>query len=147
MITSEQGWKEVHGIAWQLGRLARTAKISGSRPCAAICVGVAIGCFATNSLAQDAFKRLKASEIKKTIAGKVITDGPHWADRFAPNGTVESIMQGQLQKGRWSVHGSNLCLAYPGAKAEECFEVWRSGQRVEYRRDGVLVAQGTLVNQ
>ncbi|SPD46677.1 Protein (Secreted)corresponding to a gene involved in the response to chromate [Cupriavidus neocaledonicus] len=98
-------------------------------------------------MAQDVFRHLNASEVKKTIAGKVVTDGPHWADRFAPDGTVESVMQGQLQKGRWSVRGNNLCLAYPGAKAEECFEVWRYGRIIEYRRDGVLEAQGTLVNQ
>jgi len=52
-----------------------------------------------------------------------------------------------VQKGRWSVRGSNLCLAYPSAKAEECFEVWRYGQMIEYRRDGVLLAQGKLVIQ
>ncbi|ABF13057.1 MULTISPECIES: hypothetical protein [Cupriavidus] len=113
----------------------------------AVCAGIAITSSATAATAQDVFRHLKASEIKRTISGKVITDGPHWADKFASDGTVESIMQGQVQKGRWSVRGSNLCLAYPSAKAEECFEVWRYGQMIEYRRDGVLLAQGKLVIQ
>nr|WP_315595026.1 hypothetical protein [uncultured Cupriavidus sp.] len=118
-----------------------------NRVLSALCAGIAIASSASAATAQDVSRHLKASEIKRTISGKVITDGPHWADKFASDGTVESVMQGQEQKGRWHVRGSNLCLTYPSAKAEECFEVWRYGQMSEYRRDGVLVAQGKLVNQ
>ena len=129
--------KLMSGRGWTKSRLPR----------ARICVGIAMLCTITSVLAQEVFKHLSAAEIKKTITGKVVTDGPHWADSFARDGTVESVMQGQAQKGRWSVRGNNLCLAYASAKTEECYEVWRYGQMIEYRRDGVLVAQGKLVNQ
>lgn len=112
-----------------------------------ICAGIAMLCTINSVLAQEVFKHLSAAEIKQTITGKMVADGPHWADRFARDGTVESVMQGQAQKGHWSVRGSNLCLAYLNAKTEECFEVWRHGQMIEYRRDSQRIAQGTLGHQ
>ncbi|CAJ0884794.1 MULTISPECIES: hypothetical protein [Ralstonia] len=112
-------------------------------------MGVALLCVSTVAFAQSEFKHLSAAEIKKAIVGKKLTDGAHWSDKFMPDGTLESIMHGQVQNGRWSVRGGQLCMAYPERKktAEECYEVWRRGQVLEYRRDGVGIAQGDLVNK
>lgn len=106
-------------------------------------------CAANSALAEAGFKRLNAADIKKTIVGKTITDGTHWSDKFKVDGTVESIMHGQVLNGRWLVRGGELCLADSNAKAraEDCFEVWRSGRVIEYRRNGYGFAQGDLVNR
>jgi hypothetical protein len=110
---------------------------------------VAMLCTANSALAEEAFKRLNAAEIKKAIVGKTITDGTHWSDKFKADGTVESIMHGQVQGGRWSVRGGQLCIGDSNGKtrAEDCFEVWRSGRVIEYRRNGYGFAQGDLVNR
>lgn len=118
-------------------------------PSVRILGAVAVLCTVTSALAEEGFKRLNAAEIKKTIVGKTITDGTHWSDKFKPDGTVESIMHGQVQNGRWLVRGGELCLAdsHGKARAEDCFEVWRSGRVIEYRRNGYGFAQGDLVNR
>ncbi|MCY1335074.1 chromate efflux transporter [compost metagenome] len=70
-----------------------------------IWIGVAILCAATAALADGKFKRLSAGEIKKGLVGKVVTDGAHWSDKFKTDGTLESIMHGQIQQGRWRRSG------------------------------------------
>jgi hypothetical protein len=112
----------------------------------AVCAGIAITSSATAATAQDVFRHLKASEIKRTISGKVITDGPTGptnSHRTVPSNPSCGQAEGALE----CTCGSNLCLAYPSAKAESVSSVWRYGQMIEYRRDGVLLAQGKLVIQ
>lgn len=116
---------------------------------ASVLGAIAVPCTATSALAEDGFKRLSGAEIKKAIVGKTITDGTHWSDKFKPDGTVESIMHGQVQGGCWRVRGGELCMADSNGKAqaEDCFEVWRRGHAIEYRRNGNGFAQGDLVNR
>ncbi len=71
-----------------------------------LAIGAAISCSANGVLAEGAFKRLSAAEIRKTLIGKVVTDGFHWSDQFKANGSLESIMHGRIQKGRWKVRGN-----------------------------------------
>ncbi|MEF3062588.1 hypothetical protein V4C85_22290 [Ralstonia solanacearum] len=127
----------------------KTTSEQSRSPRAGICVGIAMLCATAPVLAEGAFRHLGAAEIKKAIVGKAVTDGAHWSDRFKPDGTVESIMHGQVQNGRWHVRGSELCMACPTGKttAEECFEVWRRDHVLEYRRNGTVIAQGELVNR
>lgn len=123
----------------------------GWLPSASIWVAITMLCTATSVWAEEGFKHLSAVEIKKAIVGKTLTDGPHWADKFKPDGTLESIMHGYVQQGHWSARRNALCMAYPNGKwkadAEECFEVWRRGHVLEYRRNGNVIAQGELVNR
>jgi len=116
-------------------------------PRASLWLGIAMLCTTTSVLAEDGFKRLNAAEIRKTIVGKTITDGTHWSDKFSSDGTVESIMHGQVLAGRWRVRGGELCIGDSKGKtqAENCFEVWRRGHAIEYRRNGNGFAQGDLV--
>jgi hypothetical protein len=108
-------------------------------------------CAAAPVLADEGFKHLSGAELKKAIVGKTITDGTHWSDKFKPDGTVESIMHGQVLGGRWRVRGGELCIGDSNGKgkrqAEDCFEVWRHGHAIEYRRNGNAFAQGDLVNR
>ncbi|MDO3505786.1 hypothetical protein [Ralstonia pseudosolanacearum] len=125
------------------GRAARWSPRASTRG------AIAVLCTATSALVEEGFKHLNAAEIKKAIVGETITDGTHWSDKFKSDGTVESIMHGQVQNGRWRVRGGELCIADSNGKAqaEECFEVWRSGRVIEYRRNGCGFAQGDLVNR
>jgi hypothetical protein len=96
--------------------------------------------------AADDFKRLAAAEIRATFTGKVITDESHWSDHFRPGGTLRSIILGQLELGTWKIDGDELCLTRMESKkaATQCYEIWLWKDRVEYRRDGVMVLEGVL---
>lgn len=124
-------------------------RAEGWLPRASIWAGIAMLCTATSVLAEEGFKHLSGAELKKAIVGKTITDGTHWSDKFKPDGTVESVMHGQVLGGRWRVRGGELCIADSNGKtqAEDCFEVWRRGHAIEYRRNGNGFAQGDLVNR
>ncbi|AVA38385.1 hypothetical protein C3Z06_31995 (plasmid) [Cupriavidus metallidurans] len=106
-------------------------------------------CFMSAALAEGAFKRLSAVEIKKGLVGKIVTDGAHWSDKFMPDGTLESIMHGRIQKGHWKLRGNDLCMTYSTDKKPEpeCYQVWRRQQLIEYRRDDVTIAEGELVDK
>lgn len=123
----------------------------GRLPCAIVWAGIAMLCTTTSVLADEGFKHLSGAELKKAIVGKTITDGTHWSDKFKPDGTVESVMHGQVLGGRWRVRGGEVGIADSNGKgkpqAEDCFEVWRHGHAIEYRRNGNGFAQGDLVNR
>lgn len=155
MITSEQTRDRASNLEWRAiagvpppaaaGWGYRRKRISR----ASIWIGVAILCATTAALADGEFKRLSAAEIKKGLVGKVVTDGAHWSDKFKADATLESIMHGQIQQGRWRLRGNDLCMTYSGRKenAEECYQVWRRQRLIEYRKDDVTIAEGELVDK
>ncbi|WP_236702194.1 hypothetical protein [Cupriavidus basilensis] len=155
MLTSEQVRDSAANPEWQtlavVPRLAAAETGPARTPMsrASLWIGVAILCSATATQAEGAFKRLSAVEIKKGIVGKVVTDGAHWSDKFKADGTLESIMHGQIQKGHWRLRNNDLCMTFStsNANAEECYQVWRHQQRIEYRRDDVTIAEGELADK
>ena len=94
------------------------------------------------------FKRLNATEIKARIIGKVVTDKVHWSDRYEPGGTLKAVDLGVLKPGTWKLEGNEMCVVRKAKKAvSECFEIWASGDEVEYRRDGITLTTGILGNK
>ncbi len=146
-VAGTSGWQS----AADASRLAAVGS-GGCRTamsCVSICIGIAMLGPVSEARAEGAFKRLSAAEIKKGLIGKVVTDGAHWSDRFKTNGALESIMHGQIQKGRWRLRGNDLCVTYSIRKenAEECYQVWRRQQVIEYRRDDVTIADGQMLDR
>lgn len=95
---------------------------------------------------ESKLRRLTAAEIRSEIIGRVITDDSHWSDTFQPDGVLKAYELGRLQIGSWKIADNELCLTRKQRKktATECYEIWLSNDRVEYRRDGVTVAEGFL---
>lgn len=98
--------------------------------------------------ADEAFKRLRGGEIRKAVTGKEITDNFHWSDRFFPNGTGRYTTLGRPKQGRWQVKDDMLCMVSHSRDSDktECFELWRSGNAVQYRlpENGPVMAEGDL---
>jgi len=95
--------------------------------------------------AAEEFQRLSAREIRAQIIGNVITDEAHWSHHFRPNGTLHSIVVSQLKQGTWKIHGHTLCLTLKTRQQDttnECYEVWRWKDHVEYRDNGATVMTG-----
>jgi len=102
------------------------------------------------SAAEDRLKQLDADQIVALVIGKAITDGAHWSDHFYKDGRLKSIELGETKRGNWTLEGKTLCLTRPlkeGKSDTECNEIWKSGSRVEYRRDGVTISEGELKDQ
>lgn len=101
---------------------------------------------ATYAIAADAkYRRLSAVGIRTTIIGKVVTDDAHWADRFMPDGTVDSHELGNSRPGSWAIERGELCITRKAKHpVKECFEIWVKSDEVEYRRDGVSVISGKI---
>jgi hypothetical protein len=98
--------------------------------------------------AGEPFKQLRASEIRKAITGKEITDNFHWSDRFFANGAGRYTTLGQPKEGTWQVKDDTLCMVGHSRHNEntECFELWRSGSTIQYRLpgNGPVMAEGDL---
>lgn len=100
------------------------------------------------AVAADTFKRLNAAEIRARIVGNVVTDGSHWSDRFEPDGTLKAVDLGVSKPGTWKLQGNKMCVIRKARKpATECFEIWISGDDVEYRRDGITLTWAVLRKQ
>ncbi|MGH1588577.1 hypothetical protein ACRBEV_09710 [Methylobacterium phyllosphaerae] len=84
--------------------------------------------------AGEAFRQLTASEIRARLVGKEVTDDVHRAYRFEPGGRLHVVSLGRARDARSRIDGNGLCL-----EADRCVQVWRAGNRVEFRRsDGTL---------
>jgi len=100
------------------------------------------------ALPASGFMRLNAAEIKARIIGKVVTDKAHWSDRYDPGGTLRAVDLGVSKPGTWKLEGSEMCVVRKAKKAvSECFEIWASGNEIEYRRYGITLTTGVLSNE
>lgn len=90
-------------------------------------------------------RQLSDAELRKHVIGHEITDGAHWADRYLSDGKAEGHSLGKAYAGTWRIEESELCLTKQARHPRtECFEVWLSGARVEYRRGVATLAAGSL---
>lgn len=88
---------------------------------------------------------LSGAAIRTTIIGKTITDDAHWADRFEPDGRLSGHDMGREYVGHWKIVENELCLTHQAKHpVTECYEVWIKGNQVEYRRDGVTIAEAMI---
>lgn len=92
--------------------------------------------FAAQGLAAEKFRRLTGAQIQARFAGMELSDGVHWRDLYAPDGTLTSQSMGRPRSGKWHVDQDQLCLDL-GADSGGCYEVWLAGSKVEFRREGL----------
>jgi hypothetical protein len=85
--------------------------------------------------AAEPFKKLNGAQIKARFAGMDMSDGVHWRDSYARDGSLASQSMGKRRSGTWRVEGDRLCIDL-GAESGGCYEVWLAGSKVEFRREG-----------
>lgn len=83
--------------------------------------------------ADDQFKLLDGKQIRAQIAGKEITDGPHWSMYLRRDGALVSSEAGSSWSGTWAIRNNKLCISNPGSTTLECNEVWVSGANIRMR--------------
>ena len=94
---------------------------------------------------QPTYHQLSAKDIRARVVGMAITDDAHWSDHFHPGGALVSYDLGRLKRGTWKLDGDELCLTRMGKnETTDCFEIWASRDGIQYRRDGVVIADAYL---
>jgi len=94
--------------------------------------------FASPAFAED-FRKLSGSQIKRLIAGKVVTDDVHYSDRFKSDGAYEGVFMNKALQGRWRVDSGQLCITL-GTGSPKCTELWQSAKappRYQRRQPGL----------
>jgi hypothetical protein len=92
----------------------------------------------------DDYRRLSGAEIKRLIAGKVVTDEVHYTDHFRPGGVYEGVSMNKRSTGTWMVRGADLCIVR-GSEAESCDEIWRSSEKLQRRKSGLSNVRDTII--
>lgn len=65
--------------------------------------------------------------VGNTLTGKA--DGKVYFDYYRKDGTVASLSEGEISKGKWALEGEKLCTKYPDDD-KECYTVTVSGKTV-----------------
>ncbi len=93
---------------------------------------VALG---STGLTSAAPTMLSESQIKNTIAGNTLSEGPKWAEYYWPNSTIAR----KSYRGEWSAKGGTVCFDYAGTKYDGCYQMAVEGDKVHlYSKDGDL---------
>jgi hypothetical protein len=112
-----------------LGINARTARAARC----ALTVALPLLVFCRGASRAESLHRLSGAQIRTQVTGKVITDGTHWRETYAPGGKlVVEEMGHSASIGSWRIDGDRLCKIRPGI-LNECYELWAAGDRVEFR--------------
>lgn len=75
-------------------------------------------------------RKLTGTEIRTGFAGKQLTDEVHYRLVYEKDGTLRSFSLGVNKVGKWVVEKDELCL-YLGENDDGCYQVTRSGERIE----------------
>jgi hypothetical protein len=100
-------------------------------------------------LATERFKRFSAAEFRQRFSERTVGDEAHWSWRFARDGAVDAMDLGKTRRGIWRFSRGELCLEFTerGKPTSDCYEVWLSGNKVHFLRDGVLIVEGSLLDE
>jgi hypothetical protein len=110
-------------------------------------LGLASALSSISAVAADNFGKLSGSQIRSRLPGMEMTDGTHWADQFAGDGTVASYSMGKKSTAKWYVQKDELCIDRT-KEDSGCYQVWLSGKKIELRRVGsTLPLEGILQKQ
>lgn len=101
--------------------------------------------------AAEKFHRMRAAEIRSVLVSKFVTDESHWADQFLADGKMGGHQLGQAQTGTWTLSKSGEVCTVTKTKTKSpessCFEIWLSGDQVQYRNGDILLSEGVLRNE
>jgi hypothetical protein len=86
--------------------------------------------------AEERFQKLTGAQIRAKFTGMQFTDEVHWAEKYEPNGKLSTEEMGAKCDGAWRVQNDKLCTNYVKDGADNCFEVWMSGRKIEMRTPG-----------
>jgi hypothetical protein len=106
--------------------------------------GVALALLAAWPAMLAAADLLKGGQIRTLIAGNTVQGAMEatgaYTEFYAPDGTI----RGEGYTGSWTVEGDQMCFQY-GSDPKMCWQVARSGDRLQWLKDGQVEGTGQLV--
>ena len=85
--------------------------------------------------AADTYRKLSDSEIKAKLTGMEMSE-PHSSEQYMRDGTVRIVTMGRRIVGKWHVANGRLCIEAPKVEDSRCKEVWRTGDKYQFRVEG-----------
>jgi hypothetical protein len=128
--------KEVVGYFLQLGLWLRRSFDVTYRML--FCPGYALALLvsvAGLAFGADAYRKLSDSEIRAKLTGMETSD-PHSSEQYMRDGTVRIVTMGRRIVGNWHVKDGKLCIEASKPDDSRCKEVWRSGDKYQFRVEG-----------
>jgi len=61
---------------------------------------------------------------------------PHSSEQYMRDGTVRIVTMGRRIVGKWRITNGRLCVDAPKPEDSRCKEVWRSGDKYQFRVEG-----------
>jgi hypothetical protein len=61
---------------------------------------------------------------------------PHSSEQYMRDGTVRIVTMGRRIIGKWHLVNGRLCIDAPKEEDSRCKEVWRSGDKYQFRVEG-----------
>jgi hypothetical protein len=91
------------------------------------------------------FHPLTGGEIRRRLAGMVVTDHVHWRFEFRADGSLPSTSLGRGRIGSWRVERDRLCMV-EGLGDAGCYAVWLDGRAIQLRpeNEALPIEEGTL---
>jgi hypothetical protein len=83
----------------------------------------------------EAYRKLSDSEIRAKLTGMEMSD-PHSSEQYMRDGTVRIVTMDRRIVGKWRVTNGRLCIDAPKPEDSRCKEVWRSGDKYQFRVEG-----------
>jgi hypothetical protein len=83
----------------------------------------------------ETYRKFSDSEIKSKLTGMEMSD-PHFSEQYMRDGSVRIVTMGRRIIGKWRVTNGRLCIDAPKPEDSRCKEVWRSGDKYQFRVEG-----------
>lgn len=92
----------------------------------------------------DSLRKLTGPQIGVKLAGMEFSDDVHWREVYERGGRLRSYDMGRARIGKWRSMAKQLCVDAENTGADECYDVWLAGEKLELRRDGSQPIAGIL---
>lgn len=100
-----------------------------------LCLAICVVSFTMPTQAAEPYRKLSDSEIKAKLTG-METSEPHSSEQYMRDGTARIVTMGRRITAKWKTKGGKLCIEAPKADDSRCKEVWRSGDKYQFRVEG-----------
>jgi hypothetical protein len=80
--------------------------------------------------------------VGNTVVGKI--EDKDFTDYYVPDGTVKSMMEGQVATGKWSLEGDKICFVYPD-EPRECYTIEVVGDAARFQDKSGASIRGQIL--
>jgi hypothetical protein len=107
--------------------------------------GIALALLAAWPGTLVAAEPLKGGQIRALIAGNTVQGAMEATGAYTEFYAADGTIRGEGYTGSWTVEGDQMCFQY-GSDPKMCWQVAKSGDALQWIKDGKVEGTGKLVN-